>query len=159
DDVTGEQVQVSDRPWPTRAEVETTLPAFIGEILQVPPQFSAVHVGGQRAHKMARLGRTVSLEPRPVQIHRITLVRYQYPEPEREIACGPGTYIRSLARDLGNQLGCGALLAALVRRRIGDFSLANSVSIDDLSTRPILELLLPPLVAVADRPRHTLRSG
>jgi tRNA pseudouridine55 synthase len=157
DDVTGEQTEVCDAPQPTRADVEAALPMFVGEILQVPPQFSAVHVGGQRAHAMARLGKTVSLEPRPVQIHRMTLLRYEYPELELEIDCGSGTYIRSIARDLGNHLGCGALLGELVRQRIGEFSLANSVSIDDLSTLPMEELLRQPLEAVADLPRHNLR--
>jgi len=157
DDVTGEQTEVCGAPQRTRAEVEAALPMFVGEILQVPPQFSAVHVGGQRAHTMARLGKTVSLQPRPVQIHGVTLLRYEYPEVELEIDCGSGTYIRSLARDLGNFLGCGGLLGELVRQRIGEFSLANSVSIDDLSTRPLVELLRPPVEAVADLPRHTLR--
>jgi tRNA pseudouridine55 synthase len=157
DDVTGEQIEVVDAPRPTRAEVEMSLRSFVGEIMQVPPQFSAVHSGGQRAHKMARLGHTVPLGPRPVQIHGITLVRYEYPELELEIDCGSGTYIRSIARDLGENLGCGALLSGLVRRRIGDFSLARVVAIDDLATRPLAELMLPPLAAVADLPCHSFR--
>jgi tRNA pseudouridine55 synthase len=158
DDVTGEQTEVLDASRPTRAEVETKLRAFVGEIMQVPPQFSAVHVGGQRAHKMARLGKSVPLEPRPIQIHGITMVEYEHPELVLEIECGSGTYIRSIARDLGHNLGCGALLSGLVRQRIGDFSLASAVEIDDLDTRPIAELLLPPLAAVADLPRHNLET-
>jgi len=158
DDVTGAQTEVPDAPRPTRAAVETTLRTFVGEIMQVPPQFSAVHVGGQRAHKMARRGKSVPLEPRPVQIHGITLVEYEYPQLVLEIECGSGTYIRSIARDLGHDLGCGVLLSELVRPRIGDFSLAGAVAIDNLETRPIAELLLPPLAAVADLPRHKLKA-
>jgi tRNA pseudouridine55 synthase len=155
DDVTGVQIVIPDAPRPTRAEVETALESFVGEIMQVPPQFSAIHSGGQRAHKMARLGQTVPLGPRPIQVHGITLVKYVYPELELEIDCGSGTYIRSIARDLGQNLGCGALLSALLRQRIGDFSLARAVAIDDLAARPIAERLLPPLAAVSDLPCHS----
>jgi len=159
DDVTGEQREVPHAPRPTRAQVETALGAFVGEIMQVPPQFSAVHVGGRRAHEMARVGKTVPLEPRPIQIHSITLVEYEFPELVLEIECGSGTYIRSLARDLGDDLGCGAVLSELVRQRIGDFSLERAVTVDDLAIRPLAELLLPPLAAVADLPRHSFQPA
>ncbi|MGE5192466.1 MAG: tRNA pseudouridine(55) synthase TruB [Deltaproteobacteria bacterium] len=155
DDVTGELIEVPDAPKPPRAAVETALRAFVGEIMQVPPRFSAVHVAGRRAHKLARRGKPVQLEPRPVQVHRIDLIGYEFPELELEIECGSGTYIRSLARDLGNALGCGGVMSALVRQRSGDFSLATAATIEELATRPIAELLIPPLAAVADFPRYT----
>ncbi len=156
DDSTGTIVEAPHAPPPSHAAVATALCSFAGDILQVPPQFSAVHVGGKRAHKLARRGKTVSLEPRPIQIHRIVLTNYDFPILDVEIECGSGTYIRSIARDLGNALGCGGLMSALVRTQIGDFTLASTVSINALNTRPIAEHLLPPLTAVAHFTRHAI---
>jgi tRNA pseudouridine55 synthase len=155
DDATGTVTEVADASRPTRIQVETALRSFVGGIMQVPPQFSAVHVGGRRAHQLARRGKPVPLEPRPVEVHRIRLIGYGFPDVEVEIDCGSGTYVRSLARDLGNTLGCGGLMSALVRERIGDFSIATAVTIEDITARPLAELLLPPLAAVADLPCHT----
>jgi tRNA pseudouridine55 synthase len=155
DDITGELTAVPDAPQPTRADVEAALPAFVGEIMQVPPQFSAVHVAGERSHKLARGGKPVPLEPRPVQIYRIDVLSYEFPDLSLEIECGSGTYIRSIARDLGSSLGCGGVMNALVRTRIGEFAIESSTTIEELFARPIDELLIPPLAAVADLPRHT----
>ncbi len=159
DDTTGDVVIVADAPQPTRLHIESALGAFIGEIMQVPPQFSAVHVAGRRAHQLARSGTTFSIAPRPVYVRRIDLIEYKFPELEIKIECGSGTYIRSIARDLGNVLGCGAVMSALVRDRIGDFSLDAAVAVGNLSSRPIADLLLPPLTAVADLPRHVGAPG
>ncbi len=154
DDITGTVVEFADAPRPTRAEVETELTAFRGTIHQVPPQFSAVHVGGRRAHKLARRGETVVLESRPIEVYRIDLVRYEFPEVDVRIECGSGTYIRSIARDLGYALGCGGVMSSLVRQRIGDFSISTAVTPQELSARPLTEWLIPPLAAVAHLPRH-----
>ena len=159
DDSTGQVVEASTARVPPREEVAQAISRFTGAIMQVPPQFSAVHVGGRRAHKLARRGRAVTLEPRPVEVHRIELVNYCFPEVELEIECGSGTYIRSIARDLGEALGCGGLMSALVRRAVGDFTLESAHSIEDLQTRPIEELLLPPLAAVAHLPRRLCTAG
>jgi tRNA pseudouridine55 synthase len=155
DDVTGKVTEVADASRPKRIQVEAALQSFVGGIMQVPPQFSAVHVGGRRAHQLARRGKPVRLEPRPVQIDNIRLLGYEFPDLEVEIDCGSGTYIRAIARDLGSALGCGGLMSALVRERIGDFSIATAVTIEEVSARPLAELLIPPLTAVADLPRHT----
>jgi len=155
DDVTGALVEIPDAPRPTRAEVESALRAFVGQIMQIPPQFSAVHVAGRRAHNLARRGDPVALEPRPVQVHRIDLVGYEFPDLALEIECGSGTYIRSLARDLGKALGCGGVMSALVRTRAGEFSIESAVTIDDVAARPIAEVLIPPLAAVRDFPRYS----
>jgi tRNA pseudouridine55 synthase len=154
DDITGAIYEIAGAPRPARAEIESALRAFAGEIMQVPPQFSAVHVDGRRAHEHARRGKIVTLEPRPVHIHRLDLIGYEFPDLELEIECGSGTYIRSIARDLGDALGCGAIMSALVRERIGEFSIRSAISIDDLAARPVADLLLPPLAAVADLPRR-----
>lgn len=158
DDITGEIVAACapDAPQPTRSQVETALGAFGGPIMQVPPQFSAVHVAGRRAHKLARRGKTVVLSPRPVHVHRIALIEYTFPDLAVEIECSSGTYIRSIARDLGEVLGCGGLMAALVRRSIGGFSLEKSASIEEIASRPLADLLLPPAAAVAHLPRHPI---
>jgi tRNA pseudouridine55 synthase len=155
DDVTGVVTEVSDASRPTRIQVEDALQLFVGEIMQVPPQFSAVHVGGRRAHSIARRGKRVSLEPRPVEVYNIRLIGYEFPNVDVEIECGSGTYIRSIARDLGSALGCGGLMSALVREQIGDFSCATAVTIEEVSARPIADMLIPPLAAVAKLPRHT----
>jgi tRNA pseudouridine55 synthase len=154
DDTTGDVVVVPGAPQPTRVQIESALRSFIGEIMQVPPQYSAVHVEGRRAHSLARSGTTFPLAARPVHVSRIDLVACEYPELTVNIECGSGTYIRAIARDLGNALGCGAVMSALVRERIGPFSLDNAVTIDELTSRPLNELLLPPLLAVAHLPRH-----
>lgn len=112
---------------PTRAQVEAALPSFTGEIRQTPPPFSALKVSGQRAYDLARAGQAVDLEPRPVTIYALRLQDYQPPDLDLEVECSAGTYIRSLAHDLGARLGCGGFLAALRRTRSGPFSLDQAV--------------------------------
>jgi tRNA pseudouridine55 synthase len=146
---------VPDAPRPARGDVARALGAFVGDILQVPPQFSAVNVAGRRAHSLARRGKTVTLEPRQVRVHRIEMLSYEFPDLELEIECGSGTYVRAVARDLGNALGCGAVMSALIRQRIGDFSVESAVTTEELATRPVAEILIPPLAAVADFPRFS----
>jgi tRNA pseudouridine55 synthase len=155
DDVTGEVVATLGAAAPSWALIEELLQTFVGTIRQVPPQFSAVHVDGVRAHKIARRGMTASIEPRPVEIHRIALVGYSYPELVVDIECGSGTYVRSIGRDLGNALGCGAVMSALVRESIGEFTLASAVSLESLEKGAISDFLLPPLSAVKHLPRFS----
>lgn len=155
DDITGDGVETVGATAPPRAIIEELLQTFVGTIPQVPPQFSAVHVDGKRAHKVARQGKTVSIEPRPVTIHRITLVAYAYPELDIDIECGSGTYVRSIGRDLGDALGCGALMSALVRRSVGEFTLDSAQTPEALEQGKITDFLLPPLCAVAHLPRFT----
>ncbi|HEY3964994.1 MAG TPA: tRNA pseudouridine(55) synthase TruB [Planctomycetaceae bacterium] len=156
DDITGQVVEVVDARAPQRGEVEAALQAFVGTIMQVPPQFSAVHVGGRRAYKAARRGMAVEVEPRPVVVHRIELREYAAPELVVDIECGSGTYIRSIGRDLGNALGCGAVMSSLVRTAIGEFTLDSAVKLPDLEFEPasISRFLLPTLQAVAHLPRR-----
>ena len=155
DDVTGEVVATLGALPPPRALVEELLQTFVGTIQQVPPQFSAVHVDGVRAHKLARQGKTVRIEPRPVEIHRMVLVGYSYPELDIDIECGSGTYVRSIGRDLGNALGCGAVMSTLVRSSVGEFTLASAETPESLGRGAISDFLLPPLCAVSRLPRFT----
>lgn len=110
---------------PTESDIRSALAQFTGDIDQVPPKFSAVHVDGRRAYKLARKGKAVELKPKSVRIDRFELLGATEKENEYvfEIECGSGTYIRALARDLGEVFGCGGLMSALQRTRIGEFSM------------------------------------
>jgi tRNA pseudouridine55 synthase len=98
------------------------LSGFVGRIMQVPPAHSAVKIDGERAYERARRGESPEMKARPTRIDRIELLRFAPPDAEIEVGCGRGTYIRSLAHDLGEQLGCGAHLASLQRTRVGPFA-------------------------------------
>jgi tRNA pseudouridine55 synthase len=114
-------------------EIETALAHFVGEIAQVPPMYSALKRGGQPLYKLARRGETVERQPRRITIELLDLVDWTSPQLTLEILCSPGTYIRSLAHDLGKQLGCGAHIAALTRLASGQFTLADAISLDMLT--------------------------
>ncbi len=115
---------------PSKEEVRAALAAFTGEIMQTPPIYSAIKVGGQRAYKLARAGKTVELAPRPVTIHQIELLDYSYPKLAFRVHVSSGTYVRSLVQDIGVYLGTGAYMSALRRTQIGRYKLTDSVSID-----------------------------
>lgn len=115
----------------TRSLVEEILPRFTGNILQVPPVFSAVKVDGKRAYLSARKGREVELKAKPLQIDELELLDFAPDSLTIRVVCSKGTYIRALARDIGNALGSGAHLTALRRTRIGDISIDDCRSVDD----------------------------
>ena len=134
---------------------------FTGTIMQTPPAYSAIKVAGKRMYDLARRGETVVLEPRPVTIDRIEVVDWRSPLLTLDIVCGKGTYIRSLARDLGAALGCGAHLASLRRTMVGPLMLASAAPLAELEHNParLQERLLPPEAAVADWPRVDLDAA
>jgi tRNA pseudouridine55 synthase len=154
DDITGQVAQRTDVTEISREEIESALPRFLGEIQQVPPQFSAVHVDGKRAYELARAGQTVEIAPKTVHVHRIEILSYAWPELELEIECGSGTYIRSIGRDLGESLGSGAIMTELVRVRIGPFGLSEALKLEDLDAERLRNSLLNPRLAVADLPMY-----
>ena len=119
-DEEGEKTLVSDTI-PGEKAVRETLEGFRGEIMQVPPAFSAMKVNGQRAYKLAREGKPVELEARPVTIQSITMTKYEYPYVEFTADVSSGTYVRSLVEDIGKVLGTGAYMSDLRRTRIGKF--------------------------------------
>jgi tRNA pseudouridine55 synthase len=152
-------------------ELERALAAFVGQIDQVPPIYSAIKRQGQSAYKLARSGREVELEPRRVEIDEIVVLDWTPPSLVIEVACSSGTYIRSLAHDLGVRLGSGAYLDALVRLRSGHFSLEDAAGLERIEEAfehgqeeayllPIDEALLswPALVLSADQ-AHRLVQG
>lgn len=152
-DADGQIENTENPPVPSEADVRAALATQIGTIAQRPPAFSALKVGGQRAYDLARAGQAVELAPRPVTISRIDLLSYAWPRLELEIACGSGTYIRSIARDVGEQLGCGGLVEVLTRTRIGAFTIDDAVDPDSLTTETLRAHLRPTLEAVGDLPR------
>ena len=114
----------------TKELVENTLKQFIGDIAQRPPLFSACKVDGKRAYDLARKGSDMQLEPKQIRIDNIELLEYELPKIKIRVTCGKGTYIRSLARDIGEALDSGAYLSELTRTRVGDFRITDCIKIE-----------------------------
>lgn len=158
EDTDGRVTILEDAKQPTRAELDAAIPGFCGTILQRPPAYSAVKVAGKRAYTRARQGETVELAERPVDIHDLRVVRYDYPQLVMDIECGSGTYIRSLGRDLARQLRTEAVMSALIRTGVGCFQLDGATDPHDLERSNITEQLLSPLLAVSSLPTITLSA-
>lgn len=129
-DLETDVIKVDDGPCPSLAEVEATAAMLTGKIQQVPPLYSAVKVGGQRAYDAARKNQLLDLSSRMVEVHRFEVLRYEYPSVWVEIECGTGTYIRSLAVDLAKQLGTRGLMSHLVRTQVGPYHIDDACRVD-----------------------------
>ena len=176
-DAEGKVLEVRDASGVTEGDVRTALQQFEGEIEQVPSMFSAIKQGGQPLYKLARQGLEVERKPRQVVIKELQLRAFRggdKPEVDIYLACSKGTYVRSLAEDLGRVLGCGAFVSALRRTRAGPFSIENSVTLGALQALKangdlpaIDELLLPadaalgelPLVCLSESGGFYIRQG
>jgi tRNA pseudouridine55 synthase len=134
DDEEGQKTSVSPLIKPSHEDIQQALSEFIGEIKQIPPQYSAIKVGGRAAYKSARQGKILHLGLRSVTIHEIEILKYQWPKLSLRVRCGSGVYIRSLARDLGKRLGTGGYLSGLVRTRVGEFTLDQAMSLEEFET-------------------------
>jgi tRNA pseudouridine55 synthase len=156
DDPEGEIVPHPGGSIPDLEAVEHACEAWTGEVEQTPPAYSAKHVGGERAHALARRGQAVTLTPVAVEIRSIAIERYRYPDLDVLIECGPGTYVRALARDLGEALGTGAYCRTLRRLRSGPFTVDRALALDALSEAS--RFLLPAGDAVPDFPRVWLEE-
>jgi tRNA pseudouridine55 synthase len=163
DDTEGAVIAESQRR-PTRAEIEAALPAFLGEIEQTPPRYSAVKLQGERAYDLARDGQEFELKKRLVEIHELTLL--DIPDEDHavlEMRCGKGVYVRSLARDLGEALGTHAHVSALRRTAVGAFTEDKSISLDSLESLghspAAFEHLLPIETALDDIPALALSEA
>ncbi|HDN80484.1 MAG TPA: tRNA pseudouridine(55) synthase TruB, partial [Chloroflexi bacterium] len=147
----------------TREEVEEALEAFKGVIEQVPPMYSAIKVGGKRLYELARQGKEIPRQPRKVEIYRLELLEWDKPFLTLEVECSPGTYISSLAHDIGEKLGCGACLAELIRLRSGHFTLEDAVMLEEVEEAgkagKLRKLLHPIDAALVDFPAITLEPG
>ena len=133
-DLTGRVTAESDR-LPSPEEVRQAATRFVGEIEQVPPSYSAVHHQGERLYKLARRGEAVEVPPRQVVIYRLEVMEAALPQVTVRVECGKGTYIRTLAHDLGRALGCGAHLVALTRLAVGAFRLEEALPLDLIEKR------------------------
>lgn len=114
----------------TEEQVKTAATRFTGEILQVPPAHSAIQINGKRVYELARKGKEVIIEPRKVTVMEFEITKLELPLVYFRIVCSTGTYIRSLANDMGKVLGCGAYLSSLCRTRIGEFKVENAMTME-----------------------------
>lgn len=148
--------------FPTEVEIESALEAFRGRIQQVPPPYSAIKIQGRKAYELARAGQRVDLDPRTVTVYELTKLEYEPPELSIRIECSAGTYIRSLAHDLGAALSTGAHLAALRRLKAGPFGLEDAVSLEVLEEAmrrgEWQSWLRPPSEALPDFPIITVEK-
>lgn len=155
-DADGKFVQSNQPVNVTEEQFEKILKNFEGEIEQTPPPYSAVKVGGRRAYDMARQGEEVSLEPRKIQVHHLEVLEWAPPEVVVDVHCSSGTYVRSLANDIGVQLGTGAYLVGLRRTKSGRFSLRDATPLRKLQEAfqagNWYQFLIPAAEALADWP-------
>ena len=137
EDITGTVLTQTEARITAKA-VEAVLPQFRGEIMQIPPMYSALKVGGQKLYDLARKGKEVERQPRPITIHQLTLLGVEAEGIRLRVRCSKGTYIRTLCKDIGEALGCGGCMAALRRVQAGEYTIEESVSLEMLleSTEP-----------------------
>jgi tRNA pseudouridine55 synthase len=154
-------IAASSAARPTRQAVEAALPAFIGDIMQTPPRYSAIKIGGERAYDLSRAGASVEIEARPVRVEVLRLTEHLRDASAFDAVCGKGTYVRAIARDLGRMLGCFGHVSALRRTRVGPFREEHAISLDDLAhlrdkaaadEGPLAGKLLPVATALDDIP-------
>jgi tRNA pseudouridine55 synthase len=152
DDAEGTVLATAAVPTWSRAEIKQALQPFRGQIMQTPPMYSALHHQGRRLHELAREGVVVERAARPVTIERLELLDWDGSQLTLDIMCSKGTYIRSLARDLGEALGCGAHLQALRRTAVGAFAIEQAAPLERVEKDfpYIMSITIPPEIAVAD---------
>src|SRR5215218_8642999 len=155
DDADGEVTEVPNAKPPTRDEIDAALAGFVGVIEQVPPAVSALKVEGQRAHDLVRKGKDIQLAARRVRIDAIRVTHSEWPWLDVEVDCGKGTYIRSIARDLGAKLDCGGLVQTLRRTRVGPFTAEQGIGLD-VTWEEAKAKLLPLASAVTGMPQVLL---
>ncbi|AOG09408.1 MAG: tRNA pseudouridine(55) synthase TruB [Alphaproteobacteria bacterium] len=177
DDLEGEVTQSSDKR-PAKSDIEALLPNYTGTISQIPPQFSAIKIAGERAYDLARDGETVEIPSREVEVHRLTLLNCEGDKAHFEVECGKGTYVRSLARDFGRDLGCYGHISSLRRTFVAPFAeemmvpLAELVALEAIEDRDerlaALDAFLGdtaealsalPQLRITDDQAHRLRMG
>jgi len=119
------------------------LKSFIGEIKQVPPIYSAIKIKGETAYKLARRGIKPKLKPKKIKIYSIKILNYKWPFLKIEVKCGKGTYVRSLAHDIGKKLGCGAYLEKLTRTAVGRYNIKKSIKLNELNPKNLPKQIIP----------------
>jgi tRNA pseudouridine55 synthase len=156
DDLETPVVEEADPVRPDRAAVDAAAAGFRGEILQRPCDYSAVHVDGKRAYRLARKGREIELPAKRVRIDRLEIVSYDWPALAVEVVCSSGTFIRAIGRDLAAALGTTAVMESLVRTAIGSFGVESAVPLAKVERETAAGLLLPAGAAVTHLERITL---
>jgi tRNA pseudouridine55 synthase len=158
DDLETEVLVEADPVQPDGAAIEAAAVGFRGEILQRPCDYSAVHVDGKRAYRLARKGREVVLAPKRVRIDRLVITGYDWPRLRLDVVCSSGTFIRAIGRDLASALGTTAVMESLVRTAIGSFTQREALPLDAVSPDTVRGALLPPAAAVRHLPSITLAN-
>lgn len=161
DDMEGKVIATSDHR-PTAKDITALLGQYTGEIQQTPPNFSAIKINGERAYDIARDGNIPELKPRAVYIGELELLEARADDADFTMTCGKGTYVRSLARDIGNDLGTKGFISALRREKVGDFIAKDAISLDKLSDMDYIsarsECLLPLEIVLDDIPALNLKE-
>ncbi|WP_182867367.1 tRNA pseudouridine(55) synthase TruB [Stieleria mannarensis] len=155
-DLEHEPTVYPDHPVPTLESLAAACSRLTGLIEQIPPAYSAIKVDGKRAYKMARQGHDVAMPTRTVQVDAIEILAYDYPDLQLMITCGTGTYIRTLGMDVAKAVGTVAVMTSLVRTRVGEFSISDAVSLQQLRENELESLLLPAALGVSHLPRLTV---
>ena len=163
EDHTGEIIEQKEVDY-NPIKIEEALLSFIGEYQQIPPMYSAIKIQGKKLYELARQGKVVERKPRTVYIHRIEIIKWLPPwEVEFIVNCSKGTYIRTLCVDIGEKLGCGGHMSALMRTQVGDFQLNNSLTLEQIKekikTQPFDQLLMPIPVLFENYPKVYVRSS
>jgi tRNA pseudouridine55 synthase len=156
DDGEGETTPTVGASAPSPEALAVAAAGLVGSIEQVPPTFSAVHVAGQRAYRLARRGQEVSLTSRKVEVYSLEVTEYLYPRLRLKVRCGAGTYIRSLVRDIGKALGVGAYCQELTRTQVGPFRLDQAVAVSGLTPVTLPGHLLSPVQVILPEARLTV---
>lgn len=159
EDVTSDVIELPSPHVPSLENIETAAASLTGRIQQRPPAFSAIKVEGQRAYRLARRGIELELTPREVEVQRLNVLNYAYPELTLDVECSSGTYVRSLGRDLAERLETAAVMASLVRTSVGPFDLAAAIAPEQLEHDSLADYLLSPTTVLPDWPRITLSSA
>jgi tRNA pseudouridine55 synthase len=132
-DKEGKIVEKKIEKIPERKEIEEVLKSFLGEIEQIPPPFSAKKIKGKKLYELARKGIKIEAKPQKVEIYEISILEYKFPHLKVKVNCSSGTYIRSLANEIGKKLRCGAYVEELIRTKIGEFSVDSAIKLSQLT--------------------------
>jgi tRNA pseudouridine55 synthase len=141
-DLDGTITETPDAPLPSEAALRETMAKFTGPILQIPPMYSAKKIGGKKLYELARAGETIERQPNEITILNLELLSFEPPHATFRALCSSGTYVRTLAHDIGQTLGCGAYLTALRRTKIGDLSVKDAIPLADLTAENWMAKLL-----------------
>ncbi|HOL20775.1 MAG TPA: tRNA pseudouridine(55) synthase TruB [Candidatus Hydrogenedens sp.] len=151
-DIDGNIIQENPVPKITKKEIDKIKTEFLGEIEQIPPMFSAIKIGGQRLYKVARKGITIERKPRKVNVYEFSILKVKLPDVWIRISCSRGTYVRTLCHDLGEKIGCGAVLIELRRLKVGKYSVDNAIPMENIVSKETLSEYLIPIEKALDLP-------